>query len=484
MKTVSAAEEVYWGTGGEYGPFPIQTEGEWAGWPDFGKVMHYFLKKSKMGIEEFAALYGRKTKTDHTPITRRQVERMIYENEVPDAMSRRKIIANLLNIPPMLFGLAVLENVTLKPHPEVVGANLATGQTTLTKVIVDTTKYQSNIHTLWVLHDTSQAQNELDQINADIRDLESLESQARGDLLSHIRELLFSYRILAANVVRDQRNFSSSHHHANQAVRVAKAERDSDLIATSLYTRGCTYLEWGTFGTLARGVFQIQEDKIIKAIRNFEEAKQTPENGEEGLHPQLLGLIRMHLSRAYAILKLRNGEKIPAFAITMLDDAADNVDCQKIDDTYTRVLITGTRTGFIKGRYLYGRASAFSTIGMTKAALKELNGMETVQKGNLGKDLTRYHAGIDIIRANTFMGLEQFEEATRRAKKALFASRDINSITSLANLIDIHGRLLKSSYKNEPEVSELGDMIRETVTKRIQQNEAQIEEQVERERDY
>ena len=62
--------------------------------------MHYFLKKSEMSIEEFAEMYGRKTKTDHTPISRRQVERMIYENEVPEAMSRRKIIADALNIPP------------------------------------------------------------------------------------------------------------------------------------------------------------------------------------------------------------------------------------------------------------------------------------------------------------------------------------------------------------------------------------------------
>src|SRR5579859_2444884 len=207
MTTVSSPREIYWGAGGEHGPFPIQTEGEWAGWPDFGKVMHHFLKKSKMSIEEFAEMYGRKTKTDHTPISKRQVEHMIYENQVPEAMSRRKIIADLLNIPYMLFGLATLDTVTLQPHPKVANAITKAGQTTLTKVMVDTNKYQNNIRASIALHYTSQVQSKLDQINTDIRDLESLASQARGDLLYHIQEILFSNYLLAAKVVRDQRRF-------------------------------------------------------------------------------------------------------------------------------------------------------------------------------------------------------------------------------------------------------------------------------------
>ena len=232
---------------------------------------------------------------------------MELENQVPADIEKRKFLSDLFKIPPMLLGLATLEHITLKPHPEVAGIFTKTGYSSLPRVVTDTTKYQNNVRTFWVLYDTSQAQSKTDDINADIRDLESLSSQARGDFLYHIHEILFGYYILTANVVRDQRNFSLSHHHANQAVRVARVEHDSDLIATSLYTRGCTYLEWGMFGKLAMGVFQIQEDKIRCAIRDFEDAKQTPENGEEGLHPQLLGRIRMHLSRAYAVLKLHKG---------------------------------------------------------------------------------------------------------------------------------------------------------------------------------
>ena len=475
MTTVSTAAEIYWGDGGEYGPFPIQTDGEWAGWPDFGKVMHYFLKKSKMSIEEFAEMYGGKTKANHTPISRRQVERMIYENEVPDAMSRRKIIADLLNIPPMLFGLAVLEDVRLQPHPQIVGVNLAARQTKLTKVVVDTTKYQRNIRTLLTLHYTGQIQSSLDQINADIRDLESFESQTRGDLLYHIREILFSYHLLGAKVVRDQREYNVSYYYANQGVRVAKATKDIDLIATALYTRGRTYLEWGKAGILKRGVFQVQLDKIDKAIRDFKAAKKAAESTGRCLHPQIVGLIDVHLSRASAIRCLNTGEKIPALVITLLDDAEEKADRESIDDPYERCLVTGSLIGFVKGEYHNHRAVGLTTAGMPGAALKQLTTLEGLRQGSVGKHFTRSQIWLDVVASEVHMELEHFEEASTRAKRALLASQDINSVGNLANIVDIHGRLVQSSYKDELAVDELGDMIRETVTKRIQQNEEQIE---------
>jgi tetratricopeptide (TPR) repeat protein len=469
MRTERAEVPIYWGDGGEYGPFKEQQTGEWAGWPDFGEVMRYFRKKAKLEPMEFAAIYGRETKPNGAPITGRQVSRMELENEVPTDMNRRKLIARLLNIPPMLFGLAVLEDVRLQPHTQVVGASLATGNTTLPKVTADTTKYQRNIRTFLTLHYTSQVQSALDQINADIRDLESLVSQTRGDLLYHIREILFSYHLLAAKVVVDQRNFSLSHYYANHAVRVAKATDDIDLIATALYTRGRTYIAWGRCGKLERGVFQVQVDKINKAIRDFEDAKKASENTDRSLHPQLVGLIDMYLSRAYAIRNLSLGQEAPALVITLLDNAEEKADKESIEDPYERHLVTGSLKGFIKGEYHNNRAMSLATIGMSGAALKEIETLEGLHQGGIGKQFTRSQIWLDIVAADAYIGLEQFEEATKRAKRALVGCRDINSVDNLVCLVDIHGRLLRSSYKTEPDVSELGDMVRETLTARIEQ---------------
>lgn len=471
MRTERAEVPIYWGIGGEYGPFKEQQTGEWAGWPDFGEVMRYFRKKAKLEPMEFAAIYGKETKPNGSPISGRQVSRMELENEVPTDMNKRRLIVRLLNIPPMLFGLAILEDVRLQPHPQVARANLATGQTKLTKVRADTTKYHRNIRTFLTLHYTGHVQSSFDQINADIQDLESLESQTRGDLLYHIREILFSYHLLAAKVVVDQRNFSLSHHYANQAVRVAKATKDIDLIATALYTRGRTYIAWGRCGMLKRGVFQVQIDKIDKAIRDFEDAKKVPENTDRSLHPQIVGLIDTYLSRAYAIRNLSQGQDIPALVITLLDNAEENADRESIEDPYERHLVTGSLKGFVKGEYHNNRAISLTTIGQPGAALKQIETLESLRQGGIGKQFTRSQIWLDIVAADAYIGLEQFGKATERATRALVACQDINSVDNLACVVDIHGRLLTSSYKKEPDVDELGDMLRETLTDLIEQDQ-------------
>src|SRR5579859_6246351 len=70
--------------------------------------------------------------------------------------------------------------------------NDSDGQSRLQRVAIDTTKYQNNVRTIWQMHETGSAQNELKQLYTDVRDLESLEQQTKGDLCNHIQELLLS----------------------------------------------------------------------------------------------------------------------------------------------------------------------------------------------------------------------------------------------------------------------------------------------------
>ena len=396
------------------------------------------------------------------------MSRMELDNDIPLDMNKRKLIARLLNIPPMLFGLAVLENVELKPHPTIAGATTSAGHTALPKVTADITKYQRNIRNFVTLHFTSQAQGELEHINGDIQELESLEQQSRGDLQIHIQELLFSYYLLAAKVVGDQRKFILSHYYANQVVRVARATDDIDLIATAKYTRGRTYLEWGMYGKLKERIFQVQGDKIDKAIRDFEDAKSAAEHADKKLHPQVVGLIDAHLSRAYAIRSVSTGEEIPALAVTLINSAEEKADSQPINDPFERQLVTGSLKGFVKGDYHINKAGSLTIMGEPDAALNEITALESLRRGRIGKHFTRNQIWIDIVTADVHMGMEEFEEATKLAKRALVACRDINSVNNFIHIVDIHGRLLKSAYKAESDVAQLGDMIDETLTAHIE----------------
>jgi tetratricopeptide (TPR) repeat protein len=423
--------------------------------------MRYFRKRAKLSSKAFGELYGKEVNTESNAIAEGWIREMETQNKVPVDITKRKTIARLLKIPPVLFGLAVLEESIQEPHPQTTHATTM-AQSRLPRVAKDTTKCQSNVQTIWQMHDTGNAQGKIGQLYADIHDLEGHEQQAQGDLRYHVQEILLGDQLLATHIVRDQRQFSQAYHHANEAVRVAKSMNDSDLLATALFTRGWTCLEWGLFGTIQQDVFQVRQNRVNAALRDFDSALEVfpPEDRKDRMHPQLRGCLTMYRCRAQAALTFSKGEKIPASLLLELDDIADTVGKQNIDDVYTRALVTGTRKSWHQAGYLSTRATAFHTAGLPGQALKELNALESLIEKTYRKDETRQFAWLDILRANIYMGLEEFGEATKYARRALLACQDINSVTNMAIITDIYGRLLTSSYKTSSDVHEIGGILR------------------------
>ena len=385
---------------------------------------------------------------------------METQNKVPVDITRRKTIARLLQIPPVLFGLALLEEMRLEPHPPL-SQRILGGQSKLQRVAIDTTEYQSNVRTIWQMHDTGNAQGKLAQLYTDIHDLESYEQQSQGDLRSHVQEILFGDQLLATHIVRDQRQFAQAYQHANEAVRVARSMSDSDLLATALFTRGWTRLEWGLFGTMQQGVFQVQRDKMSAAIHDFDHALQVfpSEDGKDSMHPQLQGCLLMYRCRAQAALALSEQKRVPASLLLQLDEIAHTVGQQNVEDVYVRALITGTRKSWHQAGYLNTRATVFTTAGFPGQALRELNSLEMLIEKTYRKDETRQFAWLDILRANIYMGLKEFGEATHYARQALLACQDIDSITNMAIIADLYGRLLMSPHRESREVQELGEIL-------------------------
>jgi tetratricopeptide (TPR) repeat protein len=170
----------------------------------------------------------------------------------------------------------------------------------------------------------------------------------------------------------------------------------------------------------------------------------------------------MYETRAQAALALSKGERLPPSILLAMDDIADTVGKQNIDDLYLRALVTGTRKSWHQAGYLNTRATAFTTAGLPGKALKESNALERLIEKTYRRDETRQFAWLDILRANIYMGLEEYGEATERAKRAVLACQDIHSVTNTAIVKDIYGRLLNSPYKASNDVEELGDILRKS----------------------
>src|SRR5258707_14522382 len=96
---------------GTYGPYSLQPDG----WPNAGEVMRDFREALGMSAADLGTLYGEATQPHRLPVSARRIQQMEANNEVPVDIERRRVVAELLNIPAYLFGLAALGEVSLQP---------------------------------------------------------------------------------------------------------------------------------------------------------------------------------------------------------------------------------------------------------------------------------------------------------------------------------------------------------------------------------
>jgi len=451
----SCQKVLYWGTGGEYGPFERQADGG----PNAGQVMRYFRDKRGMNAKTFARLYGQKVRPDGKPIVERWVFEMELENKVPTDITRRRVIAELLQIPPLLLGLAALETLDLTPTQAAPSVPAVVHASTLQQLSFDITRYQKNARVILRLYHTSQANDLLHDIKTDMRTLQSIAGQASGDMLYKVRELLVGNALLVSRMTKDQRQNDLAYRYSHHAVQMAKSMNDRDLLATSLYNRGCISLARGQFGTVEQGRFQTERGKIQSAMHDFESILQLAEAQPDTIHPQLVGHAMIELSRSLSLLARNRRDPLIAKALTLLDEAGDMIEQESIDDLYTRMLVTGTLSSFHLGSYLLSRAHVFNTTGFPGKALNALKQLKQLTQRTYQRDEARNHAWMDIVQAEALLGLEEYGEVTDKAIAALVACHSIDSLQNIMKIRDIHSRLVASSYGKSADVKELGEML-------------------------
>ena len=434
-------EKLFWGEKGEYGPFSVQENG----WPHAGEVIRHYRRRLHISAGELADSYG-KAIGEH--ITARWIFKMEQQNKVPTDITRRRVLAKILGIPPLLLGLASLEQVTFNLAEEAV--QQSTPATLKRLPSIDLDKYEQYARSQWMLSYTGE--ENLEEIVASIAVLEDLENQGSENLQTYVRSILNAYYQLASDIARHQGNFAVAWFYANNAVRVAKLRRVNDFIAAALYRRGYTNLEWGIFGDqVMHGVMRSEPDrkKIEAAINDFEQA--LPE-----ARPQLKGAIWLELSRAQGIL----GRK--SLALSLSNQAGNMVSTgSNITDPVEQILMEGALNGLNEGMYLLGKAASLISIGHTTTAIEVLDDMEDLKNGRgIARNQTRRLAYIDTLHAEASIGTKDFMTAATRSISALQTYIDIGTIERIAWIRSIYERLaLKRS--NNPEVNLLGKMLTE-----------------------
>src|SRR2546423_6009095 len=123
----------YWGDQGQFGPF---SEGN-DGYPHSGEVVrHYRVVVNEISATKFGKLYGQAL--GEKPKTRIWVLQMERTNAVPLDITRRRVIAQILSIPPILLGLSnELAKIPLTVLDTPQTATRLSKQNTLQKHVLD-----------------------------------------------------------------------------------------------------------------------------------------------------------------------------------------------------------------------------------------------------------------------------------------------------------------------------------------------------------
>ncbi len=448
---------VYWGEGGEYGPYSVQEDG----WPNAGEAMRAYRLKRGWSAAEVARCYSealkslskcKKEGTPVKPVSATWILNMENENRVPTDITRRRLLADLLQIPPILFGLGSFEQVLFKPKAGT--SALPMGPTILKPDLSpDLPRYEREIRAFWLLNETSHAHDVLSDVLTAIKDLEALEKQASGDLQRHARELLYSHYRLASRITRDMLELPAAYTYANHAVRVTKSLGRKDLIAAALYARGFVRLTRGIFGEKAAiGMIEPNREKLVGALSDFEQALPLA-------RPQLKGLLLLEVSRVQGLL--RSSATDITKALSTMELVGKLIGSERgNEDSYTRILLDGVVKGLSEEEYLLGSAITFNAVGRSDKALEVFEDLEELdERKRRGKDHTRHHAWVEIVQAQAYLGTKQYNVATVNAARAFLVLRDIDSVGHIANIRAIYNDLLKSPYCGHKEVKELGEML-------------------------
>ena len=386
-----------------YGPFDPDEDG----YPNAGQVVrHYRLLKGWTPAQLGQSL-------DKSP---RWVQAMEHENAVPEAISRRRALAAMLDIPPLLLGLASIDMASASSLQEIGGKIDA----------VQLAQYQTLLRLYWELDYASTAQESLEDVLRWVRHLRALAPDA-GAYKAQILELLCRYHQLACWIARDQRAYQVASLHANHAVKLAQSLNNPELLAVTLFRRGRTKLEQADFAG---------------AVADLDAAVPYAQRSRS----QLRALVLLAAGHARAYVAQTPTEVSAAF--TLIDQAAKIVRRGNLEDDESYVKLSA-------GRYHLDRADALIVVRRPEAGLDEL---ELAARG-IGVEQTRRHTYIDVLRAKAYAGSGDVIMATSTAEVALGEARSIQSVVNVARVGDIQQMLGESKYANDPGVRRLGALL-------------------------
>ncbi len=386
-----------------YGPFDPDENNL----PHLGQVIRYYRELRQWKAKDLADALG-------------QTPRHIYEIEsstnMPELISRRQTIAQLLKIPPVLLGLSIV-------LPES-GLDTEKAGTVLTINPQTMSMYESMLVLSWELYYTSSAQRAANNINYWLQTLTNAAKEAQGLQRHQLIAMLCRFYQLSGVAARDRMDLPRALRDGKKAVDLAFQLENPELISASLFRRAKTYLK---------------QEKYNTAVQDLEAALPYADRSRDPLK----GYVYQATAETYSIVA---GKDIQAQrkSLTMLDQVGRIVRKGDLEDDGSFVKLN------IAGLYM-DRASALTLYHKPNEAHDALD----IVRKNLGPELTRWQARLLIADAQTYLAENDPESCCEIAFEALKVVRATQSMSNEARIHTLYQQLQRS-YSRHPLVNRLG----------------------------
>ncbi|HEY1249280.1 MAG TPA: helix-turn-helix transcriptional regulator [Nitrososphaera sp.] len=400
------------------------------GYPLPGKVVKYYREQMKYTDRDGKEKHWTQAElAERLGLKEVMVNLMENKNQGLDSIDRRRTLATILRIPPVLLGLGSLDLIV----------EIATGHTPIgppnakkRKVSKDTIKqYQATFKVYKSLYAgglTYTSINDIDKWVTRIQqDIEYVSAEDRNVLL----RVLWDFEILCSRIHgNDLFDWGKAFEHIDNAKEIATILDDRDLQAASLYYSSSYHFRQKRLGLAKMDI----EGALMYA---------------KGALPQTKGNIYSHNACLRA-------DDTSLSGITLVQNTFDDLEQYAGATSEIATLVFG------KHNYLLDRAYTLIDIDRPAKAIELLDDAERyIEPAN-----KRHLVFIDVMRAKCYINLKkpEYEQTVALLSSAIEDSKELRVARNIAHIENLYTKLVASSYGNSPDVIDLGLMLQELRT--------------------
>lgn len=401
---------------------------------NYGAILQYYRVLIGWKAWELALFYSEALKSEGIEdegklITPSWIYMMEQQNMVPIDKKRRWLLARLLDIPPILFGLDASEQDGW--------LSLLFGWEK-----VDVVEYRTALEMYCTSWGAGKIYESILDIKRRISNLNNEAFYTSSQEKTQMMRLLCEYFILEAVITHNQCFFDLSIESLGKAITLAQENKFYDVWSYAFRQRGSAYLEKAEI-SLGLGNLEGAQKDFASAVTDLDSARSFAKK----ISPHRKGLIDLVAGNVYAHTAQDKQELLSALEVI---DAASREIGRSEDDARIPSKLD-------KERYYLDKGSAYIASIYEQARFPQAARNELDHATNVSQPLFKTRHAYGAVRyAQTYFVEKDYPMAIAYGEQALSLVKDVKSETYLAFLDGLYRGLRASPFGKESSVAQFG----------------------------